>query len=183
VLLREDVPGQQWLVAYVTAEAGAEPAAAELRTHVAAQVPEYMVPGAFVVLERLPVTANGKVDRRALPAPERSEDAYVAPRTAMEELLAGIWAEVLGVERVGATDSFFELGGHSILAMQVIARVRRTLGVDVPLRDLFETPTVEVLARTVEEQLIDALDDGELADHLGRLSPPDADQVSAPAEE
>ncbi len=183
VLLREDVPGQQRLVAYVTAEAGAELTAAELRTHVAKQVPEYMVPGAFVVLERLPVTANGKIDRRALPEPERDTDAYVAPRTAMEELLAGIWAEVLGLERVGATESFFELGGHSILATQVIARVRRTLGVEVPLRALFETPTVEVLARTVEEQLIQGLDAGELADHLGRLSPPDADPGSAPAAE
>jgi amino acid adenylation domain-containing protein len=183
VVLREDVPGQQWLAAYVTAEAGAEPAAAELRSHVAEQVPEYMVPGAFVVMERLPVTANGKIDRRALPVPERDTDAYVAPRTAMEELLAGIWAEVLGLERVGATDSFFELGGHSLLAAQVIARVRRTLGVEVPLRNLFEAPTVEVLARTVEEQLIQSLDAGELADHLGRLSPPDADPDSAPAAE
>jgi len=179
VLLREDVPGQQRLVAYVTGRAGAEPTAAELRARAAERLPEYMVPGAFVVLDRLPTTANGKIDRRALPAPERSEDAYVAPRTAMEELLAGIWAEVLGLERVGVTESFFDLGGHSILATQVIARVRRTLGMEVPLQALFETPTVEVLARTMEERLVEALDAGELAEHLGRL-PSDPDGAPAP---
>ncbi|MEW5930969.1 MAG: amino acid adenylation domain-containing protein [Gemmatimonadota bacterium] len=183
VLLREDVPGQQRLVAYVTGRAGAEPTAAELRARAAERLPEYMVPGACVVLDRLPTTANGKIDRRALPAPERSEDAYVAPRTAMEELLAGIWAEVLGLERVGVTESFFDLGGHSILATQVIARVRRTLGMEVPLQALFETPTVEVLARTMEERLIEALDAGELAEHLERLpSGPDGAPVPAAVE-
>ncbi|MEW5925956.1 MAG: amino acid adenylation domain-containing protein [Gemmatimonadota bacterium] len=152
VLLREDVPGRQRLVAYVTGREGAEPGAAELREHAREQLPEYMVPWAVVVLERMPVTANGKIDRRALPAPERAEaDAYVAPRTPAEELLAGIWAEVLGVERVGATENFFELGGHSLLATQVVSRLRAALGVEVPLRTLFEAPTVAALAGRVEE--------------------------------
>ncbi|HST61557.1 MAG TPA: amino acid adenylation domain-containing protein, partial [Longimicrobium sp.] len=139
VLLREDVPGQPRLVAYVTGEAGAEPSAAELREHLARlraylaeRLPEYMVPGAFVVLERLPVTSNGKVDRRALPAPERtSGEEYVEPRTVVEELLAGIFAEVLSVERVGATDNFFALGGHSLLVTQVFSRLREMLGIEV----------------------------------------------------
>ena len=151
VLLREDVPGQARLVAYVAGEEGAEPAAAELRAHVAAQVPEYMVPVSYVVLERLPVTANGKIDRRALPAPERpAEDGFVALRTVTEELLAGIWAEVLRVERVGAAENFFEMGGHSLLATQVVSRARQAFGVEVPLRALFDAPTVAGLAARIE---------------------------------
>jgi acyl carrier protein len=179
VLLREDAPGQQRLVAYATGEAGAELTAAELRAHVAAQVPQYMVPGAYVVLERLPVTSNGKVDRRALPAPERaSENEYVEPRTEVEELLAQIFAEVLHLERVGATDGFFELGGHSLLATQVVARLRRMLGIRMPLRALFEQPTVEALAGIVEDLLIGDLDDDQMAEHLEELEPeqdPDAE--------
>ncbi|HEX7243315.1 MAG TPA: amino acid adenylation domain-containing protein, partial [Longimicrobiaceae bacterium] len=151
VLLREDAPGQQRLAAYVVPEAGAELAAGQLRAHVAEQVPEYMVPGAYVVLEQLPVTANGKIDRRALPAPERTADeAYAAPRSVGEELLAGIWAEVLGVERVGVEENFFGLGGHSLLATQVVSRVRQAFGVEVPLKALFEAPTVAGLAVRVE---------------------------------
>ncbi len=151
VLLREDVPGQQRLVAYVTAREGAEPTAAELRTGLAERVPEYMVPSSFVILEQLPVTANGKIDRRALPAPERTEEgAYVAPRTVVEELLAGIWAEVLGTERVGATENFFELGGHSLLATQIASRTRQILGVEVQVRAVFEAPTPAAMAERVE---------------------------------
>ncbi len=151
VLLREDVPGQQRLVAYVVPEAGVELAAAELREHVAEQVPEYMVPGALVVLEELPVMASGKVDRRLLPAPDSgSEKEPVGPRTVEEELLAGIWAEVLGTERVGVEESFFELGGHSLLATQVVSRARQVFGVELPLRALFEAPTVTGLAGRIE---------------------------------
>src|SRR6185369_5069229 len=113
-------------------------------------LPEYMVPGAFVVLPSLPLTANGKVDRRALAtiAPESSREpgGYVAPRTPVEALLAGIWAELLGVDRVGIEDSFFELGGHSFLATRVMSRVAREFGVELPVRALFETPTVAGLA-------------------------------------
>ncbi|MBV9773182.1 MAG: non-ribosomal peptide synthetase, partial [Gemmatimonadetes bacterium] len=137
----------------------------------AERVPEYMVPGAFVVLEQLPVTVNGKIDRRALPAPERREEGYVAPRTAMEEVVAGIWAEVLKVEQVGVTENFFELGGHSLLATQVVSRLREMLGVEVKLRAIFEKPTVEALARVVEDRLIASLGEGQLAEHLERLEP------------
>ncbi|MET0395681.1 MAG: amino acid adenylation domain-containing protein, partial [Longimicrobiaceae bacterium] len=150
VLLREDVPGQPRLVAYVTGKEGAELSVAELRAHAGEQLPEYMVPWAIVVLERLPVTINGKIDRRALPAPERPRDAeHVAPRTPAEEVLAGIWAEVLGTERVGLEESFFELGGDSILSIQVVSRARQR-GLKLTPRQLFEHPTVARLAQVAE---------------------------------
>ncbi len=151
VEVRGDAPGQKRLVAYVVPAEGARAAAAELRAHLLERLPEYMVPGAFVVLDRLPLTSNGKVDRRALPAPEAEADAEQAgPRTATEEMLSGIWAEVLRVERVGVEESFFALGGHSLLATQVVSRARQAFGVEVPLRTLFEAPTVAALAERVE---------------------------------
>ncbi len=123
-----------------------------LRAGLRERLPEYMVPGAFVVLEQLPLTANGKVDRAALPEADASGAAhgYVPPRTPLEERLAAIWAEVLGVERVGADDGFFDLGGHSLMATRVVARVREELRVELPLRALFEAPTVARLAPRVE---------------------------------
>ncbi|MBV9773170.1 MAG: amino acid adenylation domain-containing protein, partial [Gemmatimonadetes bacterium] len=141
----------QRLVAYVVPAEGVKVGAAELRAHVAGRLPEYMVPGAFVVLDALPRNVSGKVDRRALPAPEwGAQERYVAPRTATEEVLAGIWAEVLGVEQVGVEESFFALGGHSLLATRVVSRVRQAFGVELPLRALFEAPTVATLAGRIE---------------------------------
>jgi len=150
VVAREDVPGDRRLVAYVVGEAEAE----ALRAHLRRSLPEHMVPAAFVCLDALPHTSNGKLDRRALPAPEYAAgaDRYVAPRTPEEEMLAGIWAELLHVERVGVHDSFFELGGHSLLVTRVVSRVRQVFGVEVPLRALFEGPTVAELARVVAER-------------------------------
>ncbi|HEX2081286.1 MAG TPA: condensation domain-containing protein, partial [Longimicrobium sp.] len=149
VLVREDAPGDRRLVAYVVGEVAAD----EVREHLRRSLPEYMVPAAFVVLEALPLTPNGKLDRKALPAPEYAAGAerYVAPRTPVEEVLAGIWAEVLKVERVGVEESFFELGGHSLLATRVVSRVRDVFAIELPLRALFEGPTVAELAKAVKE--------------------------------
>ncbi|HEU4558131.1 MAG TPA: amino acid adenylation domain-containing protein, partial [Longimicrobium sp.] len=149
VVVREDETGDRQLVAYVvgSVETGA------LRAHLRQGLPEYMVPSAFVFLDALPLTPNGKLDRKALPAPDfaPAEERYVAPRTPVEEVLAEIWAETLRLERVGVEESFFDLGGHSLLATRVVARVRQLFGVEVPLRALFEGPTVAELARRVEE--------------------------------
>jgi amino acid adenylation domain-containing protein len=149
VLAREDVPGEKRLVAYVVSDA--EIGAEALRTHLLERLPEYMVPAAYVQLERLPLTPNGKVDRKALPAPEGgayARSGYEAPLGAVEETLAGIWAEVLGVERVGRWDDFFRLGGHSLLALQFVERAAR-LELSVSLADLFSHPTVESLAACI----------------------------------
>jgi amino acid adenylation domain-containing protein len=150
VVAREDVPGEKRLVAYVVGhvEAGV------LREHLRRELPEYMVPAAFVFLDALPLTPNGKLDRKALPAPEYAAgaDRYVAPRTPVEEVLAEIWAEVLRLERVGVEESFFELGGHSLLATRVVSRVRERFDMELPLQALFEHRTVAELARVVAER-------------------------------
>ena len=152
VLAREDVPGAKQLVAYLVAPNPPPDLVTRLRAHLGHGMPEYMVPTHFVILEALPLTPNGKVDRKRLPAPERgaSQVAYVAPRTATEEILARTWADVLRVERVGVDDNFFHLGGHSLFAMRVVSRVRQALGAELPLRDFFAAPTVSALAARIE---------------------------------
>ncbi|HEV3049057.1 MAG TPA: condensation domain-containing protein, partial [Longimicrobium sp.] len=149
VVARTAGAGDTRLVAYVVGAAEAD----ALRAHVGRSLPDYMVPSAFVSLDALPLTPNGKLDRKALPAPELApaEEKYVAPRTPVEEVLVGIWAEVLRLDRVGVEESFFELGGHSLLATRVVSRVRELFAVELPLRALFEGPTVAELARRVEE--------------------------------
>ncbi|HEX2077383.1 MAG TPA: amino acid adenylation domain-containing protein, partial [Longimicrobium sp.] len=139
------------LVAWVVPAEGASPSSADLAAFVRERLPEYMVPGAFAVLDAFPLTTSGKIDRLALPEPDWTEAAetYVAPRTPAEEALAAIWAEVLGIERVGATDDFFALGGHSLLAARVALRVRQAFGVELPLRALFEQPTVAGVAARI----------------------------------
>ncbi|MBD1814765.1 non-ribosomal peptide synthetase [Microcoleus vaginatus DQ-U2] len=126
----------------------------QLQAYLAEKLPEYMVPSAFVVLESLPVTPNGKVDRLALPAPQPIKlewaGGYVAPQTSIEEVLVKIWAEVLGIKRVGIRDNFFELGGHSLLATQLVSRVRDAFAVELPLRRVFEAPTIAELSKIVE---------------------------------
>ena len=140
------------LVAYVVASGNLD--VTELRTHVASALPHYMVPSAFVFIDEFPLTPNGKIDRRALPEPNQMRPelgaAFVAPRTPTEEILASIWAGVLGRETIGVHDNFFELGGHSLLATQVISRVRDAFGQEVALRSLFEQPTVAGLAKEIE---------------------------------
>ncbi|MDB4965383.1 MAG: linear gramicidin synthase subunit, partial [Myxococcales bacterium] len=159
VVARTDGGGDKRLVAYVVAgvrKAGTDaalPTTTELREQLAARLPGYMVPTLFVRLDSLPMTPNGKVDRKALPPPERASaeraGAYVAPRTAAEEMLAGIFAEVLDVPRVGSRDDFFEAGGHSLLATQVLSRIRKLFGVQLAVKSLFEAPTVAELAGVI----------------------------------
>jgi amino acid adenylation domain-containing protein/non-ribosomal peptide synthase protein (TIGR01720 family) len=149
VVVREDEPGSKRLVAYLVAAQSELPGLTELREHLKAKLPEYMVPSAFVWLDKLPLTANGKLDRRALPAPETDraelESEYVAPHTAAEEKLAAIWQQILGVKQIGVNDNFFALGGDSILSIQVIARARQA-GLSLTPKQLFEHPTISGLA-------------------------------------
>jgi hypothetical protein len=167
VLVRRDppAPGDARLVAYLVSEAVGGLDAAALRSHLRERLPDYMVPSAFVMLERLPLTSNGKVDRRSLPAPDRggaeSEATHVAPRNPTEEVLAGIFAEVIGRETVGVFDSFFDLGGHSLLATQAVSRINDVFEVQMPLRTLFESPFVADLALVIEDLIIASLGDVE----------------------
>jgi amino acid adenylation domain-containing protein len=155
VVAREEMGGEKRVVAYIIAGQEGRPSISELRSHLKERLPDYMIPSAFVYLEALPLTSHGKLDRRALPAPDAERpalaDAFLAPRSVVEELLATIWSEVLGGVRVGVNDNFFELGGHSLLATQVMSRVREAFGVEVALRSLFEQPTVGELAETIGE--------------------------------
>ncbi|KAA9382691.1 amino acid adenylation domain-containing protein [Neorhizobium galegae] len=163
VVARQDRAGDQHLVAYVVCgpEAGSDDEdgsglAGALRAHLGGRLPDYMVPAAFVRLEALPLTPNGKLDRQALPAPDDdayARTAYEAPQGAVETALAEIWAELLGVERVGRHDNFFELGGHSLLAVQLSSRLSQAVGVELPLTRLFATPVLADLAASIVEAL------------------------------
>nr|WP_248846423.1 non-ribosomal peptide synthetase [Rhodococcus ruber] len=151
VIVREDAPGAARIVAYVVPADGATVDVEELRAGAGALVPEYMVPSAFVVIDAIPLTVNGKLDRRALPEPVFETRVFRAPSTPVEEIVAGTFAEVLGVERVGADDDFFELGGNSLIATQVVSRLGAALDTQVPVRTLFEASTVAALAARVEQ--------------------------------
>jgi amino acid adenylation domain-containing protein len=155
VLVREETPGDKRLVAYIVSRQRLGSPASELRSFLQRQLPEYMLPTTFVLLDALPLTPSGKVDHRALPVPDQTKpelkETFVAPRTPVEKALAGIWVEVLGVGRVGIHDNFFELGGHSLNATQVASRLRAAFQIELPLRCLFETPTVAGLARAVQK--------------------------------
>jgi acyl carrier protein len=161
VVAREDVPGDRRLAAYLVSRNGPL-VVADLRGFLKERLPEYMIPVSFTELERLPLTPSGKVDRRALPAPDSArrelEKDFVAPRTESEETIAAIFAEVLGLNRVGVTESFFEMGGHSLLLPQVIHKLRSAFQVEVPLRALFDEPTVEGLAIAIEEILLEEIE-------------------------
>jgi len=154
VVLAHAERGETRLVAYVAGQGDARLTVNELRGFLKDQLPEHMLPAVFMLLDSLPLTPNGKIDRRALPTPDGQrpglDEAFVTSRTATEELLAQIWGRVLGVERVGIYDNFFHLGGHSLLATQVVSRIRETFQVEMPLRCLFEAPTVAGLAATID---------------------------------
>ena len=156
VILREDQPQQKRLVAYVVPISHREPTPSELRSYLQKRLPAYMVPSVFVVLEALPLTPNGKVNRQALPVPDQTRpelETFVAPRSVVEEMLASIWEQILDIERVSIHDNFFALGGHSLLATQVVSRLRQAFQVSLPLRSVFEAPTVASLALQVEEAM------------------------------
>jgi amino acid adenylation domain-containing protein len=150
--VRKDAARDERLVAYVVAHPGATPSAMELRERLSQSLPDYMIPSAFVRLDRLPLTPNGKLDRRALPAPDMasvSSRGYEPPAGEAEQVLAEIWRTLLGLERVGRQDHFFELGGHSLLVMQLVNRIRKQFHVDVPLRTLFDRPVLSDLAESI----------------------------------
>jgi amino acid adenylation domain-containing protein len=159
VLAREDEPGEKRLVAYVVSEREQELTVAEMREYLTERLPEYMIPTALVLMEAMPLTANGKVDRRRLPAPEgaRREQIVeqVAPRTEVEKVIGSIWEEVLGVERVGVTENFFDLGGHSLLMVQVHGRLQEAYGEGLSMTELFKYPTVSALAEHLSRKKIE----------------------------
>jgi amino acid adenylation domain-containing protein len=152
VVAREGENGAKQLVAYHVSQNGARPVSGELREYVGQSLPQYMIPQAFVWLDEWPRLPNGKINRELLPIPERNpERASPEPATLIEEILIGIWADVLGVNEIDPTDNFFELGGHSLLAVQLASRVRTALQVELPLRWLFESPTLAALAERIEQ--------------------------------
>ncbi|GLV53931.1 hypothetical protein KDH_07820 [Dictyobacter sp. S3.2.2.5] len=155
VVVREDVPGNQQLVAYIVSATALIPAQAELQTFLRTKLPAYMVPSMFVALEALPLSSNGKIDHKALPTPaygHEPEDVDAMPRTELEQVLAEIWKALLGHARVGRYDNFFECGGHSLLATQLLSRVRDQLHIELPLRSLFQAPTLTAFATLIESQ-------------------------------
>jgi len=183
VLVREDTPGDKRIVAYVVLNHECDTPADELRRAIKEKLPSYMIPSIFVVLEAMPLTASSKIDRKALPAPDHArpeiEGAFVAPRTPIEEMIAGIWSQVLKLEKVGIHDNFFSLGGHSLLATQVAHRVRDTFNVALPLRLFFETPTVADLAAYIVSSQVDQADDATLSAALAELSQLSAEEMES----
>jgi amino acid adenylation domain-containing protein len=153
VLAREDQPGDKRLVAYVVSSQGQTTDVSYIRSCLKEKLPNYMIPSAFVMLDRMPLTPNGKVDRKSLPAPYRSglEKEYIAPRHEVEKILVEIWSEVLGIERIGIYDNFFEIGGNSLLAIQIISRITSFFSIDLPLKILFEFPCIKDLCQQINE--------------------------------
>jgi amino acid adenylation domain-containing protein len=172
VTVRADAGREPYLIAYCT---GTEmrPASDELRAHLRSKLPEYMIPAIYLWLDQFPLTLNGKINRRALPAPDGGQfgsgKEYVAPHTELEEQLALVWSEVLGVQRVGINDNFFELGGHSLLATQVVSRIRKAVKKDFPLRLIFEHPTIAALSHALsKEELAGASAESALPETISR---------------
>ena len=181
VLAREDTSGDCRLMAYAVNPAGLNPSAQDLRRFLQQKLPEYMVPSTFVFLDSLPLTANGKLDRRALPAPDQSrpelDETFIAPTTPVEGILANIWAEVLRLDKVGVHDNFFELGGHSLLATQIVSRIRSTFSIDLALRSLFESPTVAEMAVIIIENQAKRATEAGLTDILGEVEATTEEEV------
>jgi len=149
VVLRADNPEDPQLAAYIVAGDSEAPAPNVLRDFLKQKLPEHMVPAVYVPLDKMPLTPNGKVDRKALAGRDlersQSQSEFVAPSTAGQKVVAGIWSQVLGIERIGVNDNFFELGGHSLLATQIVIRLRENFQIDLPVGVLFEAPTIDSL--------------------------------------
>jgi amino acid adenylation domain-containing protein len=171
VLVREDSPGDKRLVGYVVAREGQGLEVGELKASLKDKLPDYLVPAVLVKLDKLPITPNGKVDRKALPVPDQVETsrAYVAPRNDTERQLAELWAQVLGVARVGIHDNFFDMGGHSLLATQALSRIRTTFQVELPLREFFEEPTIANIAVRILNEQASQVDTAELERMMAEL--------------
>jgi amino acid adenylation domain-containing protein len=173
VLIREDIRGDKKLIAYLVFHPGSATIVVELQTHVRRKLPAYMVPAEFIEIDELPLTPSGKLNHRALPEPQHLRPdlqvPFVAPSTLIEEALADIWSEVLDVKSVGVHDSFFELGGHSLLATQLISRAEEAFGVKIPLRTLFEGPTVSHLALHILQSQLSEIHDDDLTQLLAEF--------------
>ncbi|HEB87640.1 MAG TPA: amino acid adenylation domain-containing protein, partial [Gammaproteobacteria bacterium] len=156
VVAREDAPGEKRLVAYIVPVQAQAPGVSELRHYLKEKVPDYMIPPAFVMLDALPLTPTGKVDRKALPAPDRQhttrDEGIVKPRNITEETLVSIWCKLLGLDTVGIHDNFFELGGHSLLSVRLLDKIEKTFGKKLPLAALFQAPTIDALARSLHDE-------------------------------
>jgi acyl carrier protein len=165
--------GLTQLVAYVIAAGDEPPAAQDLRAFLRETLPDYMVPSQFIFMDELPLTGSGKVDRLRLPEPNHSrpdlEQSFVAPRSDLEEQVAALWGEVLGVREPGVYDNFFELGGHSLLATQMVSRLREHFGIEIPVRRLFQGPTIADLALVVVQTRVEQSNDEEIAAFLREL--------------
>jgi amino acid adenylation domain-containing protein len=170
VLASREKSGEKRLIGYAVPRDDASPSASELQKYSKERLPQYMVPSVFVFLDELPLTPNGKIDRQSLPAPDfllEAEDSFLAPRSPVEEGLAALWIELLDVPRVGVHDNFFGIGGHSLLATQLVSRVRDVFQVEIPLRTIFESPTVEQLASVIETTI--TAQSGLMAPGINRL--------------
>jgi len=173
VIAREDIPGDKKLVAYLVKENGTDLAITDLRAMLMKSLPEYMIPSAFVFLQEMPLTPNGKVDKQALPAPEADRPdigkEFAAPRTSTEKTLAELWGQVLGIDEIGVFDNFFELGGHSLSAVQVTVKIHQAFHIDLSLQKFFQSSNLEELANAVDEKLLELAGGDQLEQLLGEV--------------
>jgi acyl carrier protein len=173
VIAREDVPGEKRLVAYVVASHESTPTFSELRSFLKEKLPDYMIPSAFVYPDALPITPHGKVDRRALPAPEQSrselEAVYVAPQSEVERIIAEVWQQVLRIEQVGMHDNFFDLGGHSLLLIQIHNKFQELFKKEIPIADIFRYPTIKALAGHLTQEENDRVSIQQTSDSIEKL--------------